>query len=750
VKGVLAVGDRRRVLLVGIGTFAAPPPDRELRPGEEVFERLDFAHDRVHELESVFRKYQLGGYEIVKLLDPEEDTLREAIDDLLAAQEVSARIVHVISHGRRSRTQSRWLEVVTSGSIGGKNNAYWWVQRAQELAEPTLFLIDLCYAGQATNLDMEREIDPEERKAWVIGAARSYEKAFNGQFSLAAAEVLRRCSVDGLDTTSARRFVSIKALAQQIGELVKGQHVTSTSLPMHQDPELPFLPNPRWVDDPRAERIEALDPPLRTFLDDEVADYQHFRLRAGVHFTGRRAELAELVPWLDGADDGGLRVVTGTAGAGKSALLGVLVCAAHPELRDLVPEAVAALPVRPRENHLLAAVHARQRRLGEILESIAAQLHLTWPDDKREAVRLIEMIKAMPSPPVIVLDALDECPDYGAVQAVLLLQLATACRLLVGVRPWEQFEPLMALARRAGRLIDLDRTDPQVLKADLYSYLGALLADVPFASRLASGVADALARDFEQRQALPPEQRQGQFLVAGRFADYLARHPAGSESVAATLIAEVPTELSTVFELELSTSDDPDSLRAMLAALAFAKGDGMPQDIAQTLAAVFGGRSPEVLTGEAARLYLRIGTERDGTSLYRLYHQGLADYLRGDADRLVFDTIVATRRDGTGRRWWDSASPYLKRHAIHHAVDASTVDDLVTDPEFLVHADPATLILELDRAASDNARLAAAVYRTSYHLYRDDPTWRRRLLELNAARYQATELLNGLKGGHPW
>jgi hypothetical protein len=732
---------RRRVLLVGVGTFATADP-------------LEFAHERINVLESVFGQYSLGGYVVDKLLDPDEDELATAIDSLLRESAVSARIVHVLSHGRRSQTQRRWLEVVSSGRCSGRNEAYGWARRAQELDAPTLFLLDLCYAGQATDLDLERELDPLERKAWVIGAARSYEWAFDGRFSTAAAQVLRRCSVDGLDTAPTRRFVSLKAVAQKIDDLVKGagQHLVSTDLPMHQDPQLPFLPNPNWRDDPAARLVEALDPPLRTFLDDEVADYRHFQSRAGAHFTGRRAQLAELVPWLDGWGEGGLRVVTGTAGAGKSALLGVLVCAAHPQLARLVPQAAAALPVRPQVNPLLAAVHARQRRLGEILESIASQLNLVWPDDKREAASLIEMIRVMPSRPVIILDALDECPDYGAVQAVLLLQLAGVARLLVGVRPWEQFEPLMALARRQGRLIDLDHTDPGVLRADLYSYLGVLLAEVPFASMLADAVTEALVRDFQQRQTLPPQDRQGQFLVAGRFADFLVRHRAAGQSQAQALVAQVPTDLPTVLELELSTSDNPGPLRAMLRALAFAQGDGMPQDVAGSLAVAFGGggQCGDVLAGEQARLYLRIGIEDDGTSLYRLYHQGLADYLRGDADRRVFDTLVATRRDETGRLWWAGATPYLKRHAIHHAADASAVDELVTDPEFLVHADPETLILELDRVSGDDAVLAAAVYRTSYHLYRDDPLWRRRLLQLNAARYQAEQLLHGLKGGNAW
>jgi hypothetical protein len=56
------------------------------------------------------------------------------------------------------------------------------------------------------------------------------------------------------------------------------------------------------------------------------------RIIAGC-FTGRAPQLRQLFAWMDG--DGGVTVVTGSPGAGKSALLGLLVCAAHPGLRGV-------------------------------------------------------------------------------------------------------------------------------------------------------------------------------------------------------------------------------------------------------------------------------------------------------------------------------------------------------------------------------------------------------------------------------
>jgi energy-coupling factor transporter ATP-binding protein EcfA2 len=76
----------------------------------------------------------------------------------------------------------------------------------------------------------------------------------------------------------------------------------------------------------------------------------------------------------DKDSEGCLVVVTGSPGAGKSALLGVLVCAAHPQLRHATQDVWRTAAARPSENPALAAVHARQRSMAEITASLGRQL----------------------------------------------------------------------------------------------------------------------------------------------------------------------------------------------------------------------------------------------------------------------------------------------------------------------------------------------------------------------------------------
>ncbi|HEV7452671.1 MAG TPA: WD40 repeat domain-containing protein [Pseudonocardiaceae bacterium] len=155
---------------------------------------------------------------------------------------------------------------------------------------------------------------------------------------------------------------------------------------------------------------------------------------------------------------------------------------------------------------------------------------------------------------------------------------------------------------------------------------------------------------------------------------------------------------------------------------------------------------------DSLRFYLRTGADSDGSALYRFFHQGLADHLRGgcdgdpaDVSGRVVDKLLATVTVVRGVRRWDLAEPYLLRHAVQHAADVGRVDELLVDPEFLVHADPSTLIPALDQADSELARLATAVYRVSAGGH---PRWsadqRRGVLAVDAARYGAASLLHGL------
>jgi hypothetical protein len=95
-----------------------------------------------------------------------------------------------------------------------------------------------------------------------------------------------------------------------------------------------------------------------------------------------------------------------------------------------------------------------------------------------------------------------------------------------------------------------------------------------------------------------------------------------------------------VLELDLAAqSNEYHMLRPVLATLAHAHGQGMPASVLARVAYAFAAGS-HTLSAQlpdlrrilnAGRFYLRQATDDDGATLYRLFHQGLADYLRTTA-----------------------------------------------------------------------------------------------------------------------
>src|SRR5262249_48911920 len=92
------------------------------------------------------------------------------------------------------------------------------------------------------------------------------------------------------------------------------------------------------------------------------------------HFCGRDAELTSLSAWLRDAE-GGLRVVTGEAGSGKSALLGHLVVLGNEELVDALSRAAVMPPpppaARPPAGAFDAIVHLTGKTLIEAVREVA-------------------------------------------------------------------------------------------------------------------------------------------------------------------------------------------------------------------------------------------------------------------------------------------------------------------------------------------------------------------------------------------
>ncbi|MCX5209297.1 ATP-binding protein [Kitasatospora sp. NBC_00240] len=602
--------------------------------------------------------YKNLSFQVRPVLNPDRRTVLRSWDDAL---QDGTGIVHVISHGttsladgarsRQAEDSEQLCMVPSCGDAGFGTNVTDWIRHAHRRPRPTLFVVDLCRAGRAARIGHLTQVQEAELHAWVIAATGPDEPTYDGLFSTAVAEVLEEIAKNGLDTSESLRFVRwdrVTRAIQQRLELSGGrQRIHTTKVDTSQPlPELPFFPNPNWRDDPRTQRLRALGPPIRAFVADLAAE--HFIDRVGKHFVGRRAQLAELAPWLDGVSSEGLRVVTGAPGAGKSALLGALVCAGHLQIVAAAPDIRAHLAAQhpdgtPSPNPLLAAIHARGRSLDDVLASLSTQW---WPEPRAElrtASELIEAVCALPQAPALVFDALDEADLPSDMVDRLLIPLAkavrpdgsAACRLLVGTRRGARFGELLGLARRRGVLIDLDDVPPAELGADLAQHISWRLADLPAYREpdrrtvrgvLARTIAATLAGDAERHR------QWGPFLVAQIFGRALESLEAPRSTEEAVRLGErVPRTLPEVLELELSLHPDSSRLRAVLATVAWSKGEGFPIDAITAVAPEFdpGVTDDNVrLLLEAGRFYLRTGVELDGSTLFRLFHQGLADHLK--------------------------------------------------------------------------------------------------------------------------
>ena len=784
-QGGWAGVDKERALVVAVGTFHSSVAAGEEPPiGVEAWDPLDFVYKV---LPGVRQALEGLGYAVDVVRDPVLAELRAATADAL---DYGHRIMHLMSHGVAGRGQDpNRLDLVTSDSrTGAGSNVAEWVSTAQASENPTLFLLDLCRSGVAARLPFMVQLAGRDTHAWVIAASGGSEDAFDGRFSQAAAEILEESSRTGLGTDPTQRYVSFSLLARRIGERLSRmpglpQTVHATPLdPGQPEPELPFVPNPAFVWGPSLAARRAVDGPLRPFVDEPTVlrpqDSAHFADKVGRHFTGRRSQLALLAPWLDGGGTASLCLVTGQPGTGKSALIGAVVGAAHPTLVEAAPHIRARLETDPAGcpsiNPGLAAVHARQREVDDLITSLARQLRLDVPDDGWSPNALVEAVSASDEPPTVVLDALDEATEPARVMHELLLPLARSrrpdgeagCRLLIGARPWDEFTALRQAAADGGLLIDLDVADPAELRRDLADYLSIALAKVDgYASGKDRATRERVAMTVADSLIEAPDQQWGSFLVASVFVRYLAAVPVpSSEPEAERLAWTVPHHLHVVFELDLRARPNSTAARALLTAFAFAKGDGMPTELAFPLAASL---APGVTDAELqdtladVLFYLRTDVEQDGTTLYRPFHQGLADYLTtqradssatGPVASLVLDALLACagERLGGALAAWATAQPYLLRHAIQHARDCDRQDELFTDADFLVYADPVTLIPALATAESSAARLAVAVYRASSGIHRHaDVQARRQLLVIDAARYRDRVMLGQLNGVAP-
>jgi hypothetical protein len=413
---------------------------------------------------------------------------------------------------------------------------------------------------------------------------------------------------------------------------------------------LKIVPNPLYRAD-AADRAVELGELLKHLPD---ADREHFLRKAastdagdvGWFFSGRAQLSRDTVGWLSRADQGVL-VVTGTPGAGKSAFLGRLAILADPASQRAC-RALGMLDgderTRPEVGAFGAVAHLKNRRVDEVAIDIAAQLGIDLTRSSSPARDLVLALADGQRRVTVLADALDET-DRGeelfvARDVLRAIGSLPGCRVVVGTR-----------RDRDGRH-HATPDSPGPLVAELRPRGGAF--DVLDLSRDPETDAD-IARYIEERLE-PTWPTPGRRLAAARevsgqasrvflYARFALRVLKGMNEDAVDQPgwqAKLPRDvgaagLHEVFAHDLRRFDDPVLIREVLIPLAFARGKGLPRrQVWPELATALSRTGRAYRESDVARVirdagwYLTEATE-DGQAVFRLYHQAIADYLRGEA-----------------------------------------------------------------------------------------------------------------------
>ncbi|MCX5306422.1 tetratricopeptide repeat protein [Streptomyces sp. NBC_00160] len=506
-------------------------------------------------------------------------------------------------------------------------------------ADQLLLLIDTCHAGagvleslrEALADHAERSLPPG-RTAWfaMVASCRPHETADGGGLLLdAVTQVLR----DGPRRADGYRHEWSRRNRQVTGAAVLDAVQARWPRDAGQQPlavvlgrDRPMFPNPRRRAAPQAELVEHL---VRAARGAERVD-------EGWFFTGRRRALGAIVAWLK-AGEPGLFLVTGSAGSGKSAVLGRISTLSSARYRADVKEHGALRPGDPDPGvgAVAASVHVRGLTVAQLALVLAEQLDLDPPSAPSALIADVERELRRP---VLVVDGLDEAAPEQAAQIVdeLLAPLSRLALVLLGsrARPFrphaEPGEPLdqaiSRLLRARATAVDLDVEPGTADDIRGYARMRLLAGAVPgeHAANAALAVAERAAADA------------GGFLFAALAVGALCRHFAASG--AAGWQEALPASITSALTADLAQGPRPRAARDLMTALAWGQGNGMPargvwEAVASALSPDGSSYGPQDVDWVLNAYGRYVVEDSDGTqAVYRLYHREFVACLTGSDD----------------------------------------------------------------------------------------------------------------------
>jgi WD40 repeat protein len=498
------------------------------------------------------------------------------------------------------------------------------------------------------------------------------------------------------------------------------------------------LPRERLIETPLSARVDvypALVELLAKLSPDERSHYipkgqgaEHGEL--AWYFVGRAAERRRIADWLHHST-GGILIVTGRAGAGKSALLGNVFTYTIPGLREVLVlgghlERTTDVE-RPPDNVFDAVVHLTGVTTGELVRRLADAAGVALPAGKfAESGQDLEALLAglRDRPFTILADALDEAQEPATIASTVLRRLAALprTRIVVGTRastkegpdqPYTTDQDLLVALGRANTTTMYVERDPEAVA----SYVRRRLAAAPDPAR--RHLTDEV---IEEIVTLVGEDRE--FLFARLAVHEIIARPGllsrGRRDELETLLSGDHRTLFAAAVARLTT----DSVTAgpLLEALAFARGRGVPR--ADRVWALIAG----ALTGytsireadidhllEAAAPYVMLDGE-DGQSVYRLAHRTFQEFFidpglaarreplaSADSHRRVAYALIAWARDS------GAVNPYIAHRLAEYVADGEAWDDLAEEQFVLDRLEPESVAAEALRTGYGRADLPLAI-----------------------------------------
>jgi WD40 repeat protein len=650
-----------------------------------------------------------------------------------------------------------------------------------------LLLLDTCYSGQGGNqiaaavlTGMEREWTGSDRPGLVVvTSTQPFEQADTGAFPALLSQAIHNRPTAGQVPPSLELGAVVDAMNSNSD---RPQHQRIGMIALGLTGHIPdFLPNPRhrpgMTDiDLHMQQVAEWDTHAER---REVEFRRRFLVRAmggptdapAWWFTGRHAALTDIASWLASPAQPAALIVTGGPGSGKTAVLGLVSALAHPEDRRTVPLDALDLPqgAVPPLGAIDVTIYAGGLTHDQVLAGIAAAARI----DAKTVSELLAGVGAQRASRgrvfTAVIDALDEAADPQQLVSQVLRPIieydhCRTIRLLLGTRPH-----LLGLLNPPGNSYGA-AVATIGLDSDLYADQTALTAYTIRCLLEASPHSRYLDIPPEQARAVAvavAEAATPSFLVARITSTTLAWEQSIADPRDPPWLASLPRLPSDAMRADLDTrlGEEAQRARDLLRPLAYAEGQGLPwENIWAPLATAISRNE----YSDADLFWLRahagsyvVEATEAGRSAYRLYHQALTEYLRADTEAIGLDEPAVQQafveilsrvpRTMDATRDWNRAHPYALRHLATHAALAGSVDALLTDPEYLVHADPDTLLRALPHARTRDGQRAGVIYRASADRHRHaSRKTRRQLLAIDAARHGAVAMCDALSTDLPW